>query len=137
MKVVIPGVPVAWARARLGTRGVPFTPPKQRSWAALAQVWMLQALGARPLLEGPLAVAVTAYWPRPASVPKRLGTAARWRPSRPDADNLGKQVCDAAIGVLYADDAQVVELVVRKFVAAAGEGPRVEVEVLEVGEVRS
>ena len=130
---VIPGTPVAWARAKRGmgarTEGAyaTFTPPKQRSWKHLAQSYMLQARRGRRMFEGPLTMVIDAFWPRPKSVPKRAGTHARPRTSRPDADNLAKQVCDAAIGVLYGDDAIVTDLRVRKWVAAEGDGPRVEV----------
>lgn len=128
LSVVIPGVPVAWARA--GTRhGQHFTPGKQRSWKHLAQGYMAQAMTGRPLFDAPLAMEIRAYWPRPKSLPKRLGSSELPRPSRPDSDNVAKQVCDAGIGVLYGDDAIVVELRVTKHVAAAGDGPRVEVVV--------
>ena len=45
----------------------------------------------------------------------------------PDADNLAKAVKDGLSGVLYHDDGQVAELVVRKRRAAQGDAPRVEV----------
>jgi len=131
ISVVVPGVPVAWARAGRGG-AVTFTPARQRSWKASAQAFMLQARARRPPFDGPLEVVIDAVWPRPAKVPARLGTDRRPRPSRPDADNVGKQVLDAAIGVLYADDALVVDLRVRKWVAAAGELPCVHATFREV-----
>ena len=136
--IIVPGNPVAWARAgrgrgaRAGGKYVTFTPAKQRNWKELCQAYMAQARGSQPLYEAPLLMEVRAYWPRPKSIPKREGTGSRWRPSRPDSDNVGKQVADAAIGVLYADDALVVRLVVEKRVAAAGDGPRVEISVRPV-----
>jgi Holliday junction resolvase RusA-like endonuclease len=131
--LTVPGDPVAWARAgrgmgaRTGGAFVTFTPEKQRSWKHLAQSYMREALAGQPLLEGPLELVIDAYWQRPKSLPKRLGPGRLPRPSRPDADNVGKQVCDSAIGVLYVDDAIVVDLHVRKWIHAEGEAPRVEI----------
>lgn len=135
VRFVIPGPPVSWSRAgrgmgaRTGGAFVTFTPAKQRNWTHVAQAYMREAMAGRALFDGPLVVRVVAKWPRPKSVPKRDGPDARPRPSRPDADNVGKIVCDAGNGVLWLDDAQVVRLIVEKWVAAQGEGPCVAVTV--------
>jgi Holliday junction resolvase RusA-like endonuclease len=56
-------------------------------------------------LEGPLSVAITALRYKPKSWPK-----SRWAWSvKPDWDNLGKLVCDACKGILWRDDAQIVD----------------------------
>jgi Holliday junction resolvase RusA-like endonuclease len=66
------------------------------------------------------------YFPRPKAMkkgprePRAIGA---------DLDNLCKAVMDAANGVLFADDRQVVELQARKWVCATGSKPRVEVVV--------
>lgn len=138
LTIVIPGVPVAWARtargfgARKGGSYSSFTPERQRSWKAVAQAHMAAARVGRGLFDGPLSLSILAVWPRPKSLRRSLGAGRLWRTSRPDADNVGKLVADAAIGVLYADDSVVVRLEVEKFVAAAGEAPRVEVVVREL-----
>ena len=54
---------------------------------------------------------------------------------RPDADNLAKSVKDGLSGVLYHDDGQISELIVRKRIAAQGDGPRVEVELYKLEEL--
>lgn len=131
--VSIPGVPVAQGRGRavrFGNSVRVIDPSKSRSWKGAAQVFMLQARQAAgmhaPHTE-PLRLVIDAYWPRPKSTPKRAPAGAIPRPSRPDADNVAKAVMDAGNGILWADDSLVVDLVVRKWVHAAGGEPRVEV----------
>ena len=132
--VVIPGEPVAQGRPRAFRMGGAIRvvdPSKSRSWKGVAQVHALQALGggSRPhFAEGALRMAVDAYFTR-KHFPKRVGAERQPKPSRPDCDNVGKACADALNGVAYADDAQVVELVIRKWYAAEGEGPRVEIVV--------
>lgn len=75
--------------------------------------------GAAPLT-GMLVVAVFAFMPIPASWPKRRWQQARDRLIRPvvkpDWDNIAK-VTDALNGVVWGDDASVVDGYVRKFYA--------------------
>ena len=47
-------------------------------------------------------------------------------------DNIAKSVKDGLSGVLYHDDGQISELVVRKRIAAQGDGPRIEVELYKL-----
>ena len=51
-----------------------------------------------------------------------------------DIDGSLKLLLDAMSGVVYDDDAQVVVLVVYKFLKHPGEEPRVEVEITELAE---
>lgn len=134
--VEIPGLPVAQGRPRLavvGGHARAYSPAKATSWRGAAQVHMQDALrrceqSAFP--PGvPLRVQVDAVWPQPASAPKRDRASRRYRPSRPDADNVGKAVLDAGNGILWHDDAQVAVLLVRKITGASGEPPRVAVSV--------
>jgi len=72
----------------------------------------------RPLLTGPLEVRIFAMMPIPASWSKRKRLDAierRFRPTvKPDFDNIAK-VIDALNHVVWADDASVVDGLVRKF----------------------
>lgn len=66
--------------------------------------------------------------PRPATRTWKTKPMRReWMTSKPDLDNLAKAILDALTGVLYADDAQVVDLRLAKVIAAGGEAPRVAV----------
>ncbi len=49
-----------------------------------------------------------------SSWPKKRAAAAKWRTSKPDADNLAKIVADAMNAIVFADDAQVASLIVQK-----------------------
>ena len=79
--------------------------------------------GAAPLT-GMLSVAVFAFMPIPGSWPKRKQQQARDRlirpVTKPDWDNVAK-VTDALNGVVWGDDACVVDGYVRKFYADAPE----------------
>jgi len=117
--------PVAWARTRVNPRtGTFITAPKMRTF----QTSIKLMLGKQSPLIGDLKVTFRFYM-RP---PKKK---ARERPGgRPDLSNLIKNVEDAANGILWRDDAQIV---------AYGEGtgkyydfvtlePRIEIEIEEV-----
>ena len=115
IEFTIPGIPTAWARA--GTKGrVHFTPGKQRRSMSVVQVLASDAMGDRPPLSGPVAMTVTACWPWPKSMSqrKRSAVGANYRTARPDADNVGKLIADAINGITFGDDAQVVDLRVKK-----------------------
>ena len=78
------------------------------------------------LLDGPLAVTVWAYLPIPKGMPKRdWGIALPIR--KPDIDNFCKSI-DAFNGVIWTDDARIVDLNGRKRYAWTG-SPRWEIEV--------
>ena len=124
--------PVAMPRPRVALRGgkahgyVP-THAAEAMWqirqAAIA------ALGQAEPFTGPLAVIVTAYLRQPASIPKRDKlTALPTR--RPDCDNFAKTVLDGC-SPLWRDDAQAVDLTIRKRYAVTGP-PRWDIAVEEV-----
>ena len=107
-----PGVPVAKGRPRLGRTGHPYTPEKTKV-AQDALSWEMRRQCQGPLA-GPLVVSLGFAF----RAPGRLGRKAResleeqeaFRAGRPDLDNLVKLVLDAANGILWRDDAQVVRI---------------------------
>lgn len=58
----------------------------------------------------PLAVRMTAYCLKPPSKPKKV----LYPTSKPDWDNIGKLICDSLNGILWADDAVIVDGGLRK-----------------------
>lgn len=72
----------------------------------------------RKPLRGPIVVEVHSYMPIPASwskIKKDTANAGRLKhTSRPDIDNLAKLVLDAANGVLWEDDSQIVSMKLTK-----------------------
>jgi len=104
----IPGETVPWARA--GRAGkVSFTPPKQRSFAAVLKDYGARAMADAPPLDGPVQLEILAVYQVPASWPKkrRADPVAAWKTSKPDTDNIGKIVKDALNGVCWRDDAVI------------------------------
>lgn len=126
--LTIPGDPVAQGRPRSRIAGKvnlfvqTYDPPKSRSWKQDAAE-SLRAQWPREPLEGAVQLIVDAYWRRPKAM---KGAAKVPKATRPDAENVAKAIMDAAQGILYRDDAQVVELTMRKWYARAGESPRIE-----------
>lgn len=62
-------------------------------------------LAPRVLFDGPLALVLRVFLPRPASAPKKVTMPTK----RPDLTNLQKGVEDALTGVVFTDDARVVK----------------------------
>ena len=66
-----------------------------------------------------LIATIEAHYSMPKAFSKKKREMARLRQLRPtkkpDCDNIAKSVLDALNGVVYYDDSQVVELVVKKF----------------------
>jgi len=73
---------------------------------------------------GPVAVRIVFELPRPKTLPKRVTAHVK----KPDLDKLARGSLDAMKGVLWNDDAQVVELQVSKRYAPVQPQARVEVE---------
>jgi Holliday junction resolvase RusA-like endonuclease len=93
-------------------------------------------------LQGPLLLGVKAYLPIPKSKPKKWQAAAlagEIRPtSRPDTDNLIKQIKDCANRAMWGDDCQVVEYLpgTGKYYDDGG-GTRWEIEIITLDEYRA
>lgn len=127
----VPGVPKGKGRPRFTGRGRAYTPKATRDYeravreAALEQARIMQFLKYPP--KTALRVSVIAWFPVPVSWPKWKREAAAagdiYPTGKPDADNILK-VLDALNGVLWHDDAQIVEAVGRKRYCAVGGAPR-------------
>lgn len=118
----IPTRPAGQPRARVGVIGGKARAFKSKQARTLEQDVLAFALPAAParLLEGPVRVVIVATMPITESWPAWRKEAARagavCPTSRPDADNIAKLILDALNRSLrfWRDDAQVVELAVRK-----------------------
>lgn len=83
--------------------------------------------------EGPFAVHVTFYLPRPKSHTGAKGlkpSAPRFPCGKPDADKLLRAVLDALTGIYYRDDSQVVDAIALKRYATGPIGARVVITTL-------
>jgi Holliday junction resolvase RusA-like endonuclease len=111
----IPGKPQAQARHRtrvVTTKGgksfaMNYDPKESKDWKSKVAIFAQKA-GVQPI-QGPVCVTVFAVMPRPKRLCRR-SDAEGFLPceSKPDWDNIGKGICDALIGVAFADDSQVI-----------------------------
>jgi crossover junction endodeoxyribonuclease RusA len=111
-------------------------PAGVKPWRRLVEASVREA-GVLYVAEGPVALELEFWLPRPISAPKRAPRRTRLAAKRPDIDKLARAVLDALTGVLFRDDSQVTDLVTRKRVCyGPGERPgvRVRAEVPEDAE---
>ncbi len=114
MKFVIPIIPTAQMRARHAVRGTfatTYKAPEQRSREETLKAFLAQVQPVAPL-EGPLLLGVRAYLPMPKMNRRdtEAALAGDLRPvTKPDLDNLLKQIKDCLSQMLFwGDDKQVV-----------------------------
>lgn len=121
----VEGPPVAKGRARATTiRGMArlYTPAKTRAYEDTVRIAAAMAMGERRPFQGEVTMTVTAMVAIPTSFSKRKrlnAIAGIIRPTtRPDADNYAKAALDGCNGILFRDDSQVTDLIIRKRYAA-------------------
>lgn len=110
----IPGDPVPWARPIPTNRGG-LTPERQRTNKQTMQLYLRRAYGNRPAIPMGVPVCVRIEFVYKARSAKEVGVR---KATRPDIDNLAKQVLDSLMGkhapLIITDDGQVVCLTVLK-----------------------
>lgn len=143
--VIVPGEPTAKGRPRFrqwkakdGRAGVTaYMPGKTANAEAFVKERAAQAMdhwavGSVPKapLTGPLTMVLTAHLPIRASWSKRKQADARAGllapTSKPDLTNISKTYEDALNGIVWIDDSQIVECILRK---RYSDQPRVELTV--------
>lgn len=93
----------------------------------------LIAAGFKPITEGPVALEIVLYLPRPKALMTRRLAGLQLRPvTRPDWDKLARLLGDALTNVVYRDDGQVVSAKVEKHFCAVDELPRADITVRRV-----
>ena len=117
----------------VGGRARTYKAPKQRAAENEILETITKVKPSTPL-SCPLEVTVDAYLPVPKSfsrMKKAMALSGEMRPTtKPDADNLGKNILDCMNGLVWEDDRQIVGLMIRKFYSA---NPRWEVEIRQHG----
>lgn len=137
LHIRINGEPRGKQRPRFTKQGRTYTPKETRQYEQEIREAALKAaaiLGyAKPPADCPVQVHITSHCAIPKSWSRKKREAAQQgkiRPTvKPDADNIGKIICDALNEIAYHDDKQVVELLVSKRYARHGE-PHVGVTVM-------
>lgn len=119
IRIDIPGPPTAKGRPRFArATGRAYTPAKTVNAEAHVKMIAAQAMAGAAPFDGPLTMRVVAALAIPGSWSQRKQRDAaegRLRPTgRPDVDNFLKLYGDALNGIVWRDDAQVVEAKVSK-----------------------
>lgn len=115
--IIVPGEPVAKGRGRVSGNRV-FTPAKTRNYENLVRMAAHEAMQGRAPVEGPISLNLRICLPIPASKSARVKSdmaAGHIRPTkRPDADNYLKAFLDGCNGIVFVDDAQVTDILIKK-----------------------
>lgn len=138
VEFVIPGEPVGKGRPRafrFGNGVRMHTPDKTARYENLVSLSAAEAMRGRLPIAGAVEVEILLHTVPPVSWSKKRRAAAlagEVRPtSKPDADNTLKAIADACNGVVWLDDKQITDVVLRKRYA---ETPGARVSVREVTE---
>ncbi len=117
----VPGLPVGKGRPKATTingRARMYTPAKTASYEGKVAMAATQAMAGCPPIECPAVICLDVHLPIARSWSKKAKAAALADlapPARkPDADNVLKAICDAINGIVWIDDVQVVDVVMRK-----------------------
>ncbi|EFA26061.1 RusA family crossover junction endodeoxyribonuclease [Pediococcus acidilactici] len=135
IKLRIDGEPVPQGRPKFVSRGKfvsAYDPPKSKTYKKLVAQSVREQYHGEPL-DCPLYVVLNVFRP----VQKSISKAERarklsgvHRPTvKPDLDNYYKAVTDACTGIIWRDDALIVNVKMGKYYS---EEPRVEMEVQEL-----
>lgn len=113
--------PVPWARARVNhSSRVHFKPEQLRVWQEVVGLHARREMARAGMAITYGAVSLTLRFrleiPTSWSARKRAAAEANrvYPTARPDIDNYAKAIADAMNGIVYHDDAQIVEMLVRK-----------------------
>jgi Holliday junction resolvase RusA-like endonuclease len=119
--VTVDGAPVAKGRARVTTRGRfarVYTPAKTRHYEDLVRCEAVKVMQGRLPIQGAVTLTVAAYLAMPkgfSRVKRAEAIDGILKPTtRPDADNFCKAALDGCNGILFRDDSQVTDLIIRK-----------------------
>jgi Holliday junction resolvase RusA-like endonuclease len=111
------------------TEGFGDGPRRKRAWreavAEAARTWVKAHPEAQPF-DGPIVMFVRFYLIRPASAPKKITRPFR----KPDLSKLIRAVEDSLSGLLYVDDARIVDITASKDFAE-NSAPRCEITLMK------
>lgn len=121
IRFTIPGTPVGKGRPKFARREnfvSTYTPEKTASYENLVKVKAEEAMQGREVIEGAVLVTIGLYLTPPASWSQKKQRAALvgevYPTVKPDVDNVIKGIFDAMNEIVWKDDKQAVDLVLRK-----------------------
>lgn len=121
IRITIPYIPTAKGRPKFTRRGFAYTPKKTRDYEKYVKQIALR-YKPKELLTGALEVRFYFYRPIPKSFSKKnreLALCGRLRPKiKPDLTNYTKAAEDALEGIIYKNDAQIVDEHLHKYYSA-------------------
>jgi len=108
IEIIVPGIPVAKARARIIKKGFAYTP---RETVIFENKVALCSYGHRPRepFDCALIVDITFYFPKPKSRKKY-----KYPDRKPDIENCAKSCLDGMQGIIYTNDSRIVDLNLKK-----------------------
>lgn len=111
-----------------------YTPANDPANVAKAAIKLeLNRVMTGPPITGPVAVGVIAVFPRPASMFWKTKEMPRVRkPTKPDLDNIAKNVLDALNKLAFVDDALVARIECEKWIASGYEQPHLQITITEL-----
>jgi Holliday junction resolvase RusA-like endonuclease len=112
-------VPKGWTRPVITSAN-----PRLKEWQTLVSLEAARHVS-EGALDGPVVVELTFVLHRPATLPKKVQHCTK----KPDVDKLARSGLDALTGIVFKDDAQVVDLVAKKRYVAPGNVTGVHVRV--------
>lgn len=122
---MVPGAPVGKGRPKFARRGAvvtAYTPEKTASYENLVKVKAQEAMAGRSMIDGLVCVQILLFVSPPASwsqKKQRQALAGESHPtSKPGIDNVVKGIFDACNEIVWKDDKQACDLIVRKRYAA-------------------
>jgi len=138
IRLIVPAVPVAQPRQRhavIGGHIRNYTPTDHPVNAYKAAVMAAVAEAGITPIDGPVAVDVLFYLPRPKRLTRKKDPDGPIpHTAKPDVDNLWKSTADALSGLAWRDDSQVCRTRASKWYAEKKGVPRVEIEIAKVKE---
>jgi Holliday junction resolvase RusA-like endonuclease len=113
VEFIVPTLPVGKGRHRTTRTGRTYTPQKTVSFQATVGWYATHAMQGDHW-GGPVEATLSFHFLVPRSWSQKRQREAGWYMGKPDLDNAAKAILDACNGVVYRDDAQVVQLTCRK-----------------------
>lgn len=120
IRMEIPALAVAKARARITKSGHAYTPEKTKSFEAELR-WHWQKGGHSMIPRTATAVEILCYLPKPKTAKK----TQLFPITRPDLDNYAKAILDGLNGFAWEDDSQVCDLRIGKRYASGWGSPKI------------
>lgn len=123
VQFIVEGEPQGKGRHRTTNTGHTYTPKETVLYENWIKTCYLNRVG-NITLTGELRATIEAYYTIPKSKSlkaKKAMLEGLIRPvKKPDADNIAKAVLDSLNGIAYKDDAQIVDITIRKYYSESG-----------------